>query len=62
MDRTDGAELPQAGIGLVIVLPGAFADLLVVQGNPLDDIGLLENPQKNFAAIMKGGRIYKNVL
>ncbi len=41
---------------------GALADLLVVDGNPLDDIRLLEDPQKKFVVIMKGGRLHKNVL
>jgi len=47
---------------LGVIEEGAFADLLVVAGNPLDDIALLENPQKNFAVIMKEGRLHKNVL
>lgn len=47
---------------LGVIEKGAFADLLVVQGNPLEDIGLMENPRKNFAMIMKGGRIHKSVL
>ena len=47
---------------LGIVEEGALADLLVVDGNPVDDIKLLENPEKNFTVIMKDGRIFKNVL
>lgn len=45
-----------------ILAEGALADLLVVAGNPLDDIKLLEDPNKNFAVIMKDGRLHKNVL
>jgi imidazolonepropionase-like amidohydrolase len=45
-----------------VIEEGAFADLLVVDGNPVDDIKLLENPQKNFTVIMKDGRVYKNTL
>lgn len=41
---------------------GALADLLVVNGNPVDNIDLLENPQKNFTVIMKDGRVHKNSL
>src|SRR3979490_1717066 len=47
---------------LGVVEVGALADLLLVDGNPLDDINLVANPEKNFAVIMKDGRIYKNTL
>lgn len=47
---------------LGVVEPGAFADLLLVDGNPLENIALLEDPEKNLAVIMKGGRVYKNAL
>ena len=40
---------------------GKLADLLVVEGNPLEDIGLLQN-RDNLKVIMKGGRIVKNKL
>lgn len=40
----------------------ALADLIVVDGNPLDDISLMENPQKYLSVIMKDGRIHKNIL
>jgi imidazolonepropionase-like amidohydrolase len=42
--------------------PEAFADLLVVDGNPLKDISLLEAPDRSLAAIMKGGRFHRNRL
>ena len=41
---------------------GALADLLLVDGNPLDNIGLVADPAKNFVVIMKAGKIYKNIL
>ncbi|MBL8580989.1 MAG: amidohydrolase family protein [Rhizobiaceae bacterium] len=47
---------------LGVIEQGAFADLLVVDGNPLDDIRLLENPGKNLAIVMKDGAMYKNSL
>jgi len=40
----------------------AFADILVMNGNPLDDIRLIENPEKNLAVIMKDGTVHKNTL
>jgi imidazolonepropionase-like amidohydrolase len=39
-----------------------LADLLVVDGNPLDDLKLIENPARNLSVIMKDGGIYKNTL
>ncbi|QKC98209.1 metal-dependent hydrolase family protein [Mesorhizobium sp. NZP2298] len=45
-----------------VIEEGAFADLLVVDGNPVDDIRLLEDPQKNFTVIVKDGRLHKNIL
>jgi imidazolonepropionase-like amidohydrolase len=47
---------------LGVVEQGALADLLLVDGNPLDDIGLIADPIKNFKIIMKDGTIYKNTL
>ena len=41
---------------------GAFADLLLVDGNPLENINLVADPHKNFLIIMKDGRIYKDAL
>jgi imidazolonepropionase-like amidohydrolase len=47
---------------LGVVEEGALADLLLVDGNPLENIKLIEDPGKNFLVIMKDGRIYKNTL
>ena len=47
---------------LGVIEPGAFADLLLVDGNPLANIHLVEDPAKNFLVIMKDGKIYKNTL
>src|SRR5271166_1686705 len=40
-------------------LEGALADLLLVDGHPLQDIKLIEDSSKNFLVIMKDGKIYK---
>jgi imidazolonepropionase-like amidohydrolase len=47
---------------LGVVEEGALADLLLVDGNPLENIKLIEDPDKSFPVIMKDGRIYKNAL
>jgi imidazolonepropionase-like amidohydrolase len=43
------------------VQEGMFADLLVVAGNPLENIAILQEPD-NLRLIMKGGRMVKNEL
>src|SRR6185437_5846431 len=47
---------------LGVVEEGALADLLLVDGNPLENIKLIEVPEKNLVVIMKDGTIYKNLL
>ena len=46
---------------LGVVEQGALADLLLVEGNPLDNLNLVADPN-NFKIIMKDGKIYKNTL
>ena len=47
---------------LGVIREGALADLIVVDGNPLDDVSILANPEENISLIMKDGVIYKNSL
>jgi imidazolonepropionase-like amidohydrolase len=47
---------------LGIVEEGAIADLLLVDGNPLENIKLVVEPDRNFLVIMKGGAIYKDIV
>lgn len=47
---------------LGVIEEGAYADLIVVDGNPLDDIEIMTDPRRNFLLIMKDGVIYKNEL
>jgi imidazolonepropionase-like amidohydrolase len=47
---------------LGVIEEGALADLLVIDGNPIDNIALVASPEKNFMIIMKDGKIYKNTL
>jgi imidazolonepropionase-like amidohydrolase len=41
---------------------GGYADLILVEGNPLDDIKIIEDYDNNFKVIMKDGKIWKNAL
>ncbi len=47
---------------LGLIEEGALADLLLVEGNPLENIDLIADPANNFKIIMKDGVIYKNTL
>ena len=55
-----GAEVLRMEGRLGIIAPGAFADLIVVEGNPLEDLNLLNGQGKYFVAIMKDGQFLKN--
>jgi imidazolonepropionase-like amidohydrolase len=44
------------------IAPGAYADLIVVDGNPLEDLGVLGGQGERIPAIMQGGRFVKNRL
>ena len=56
-----GKRSPYTG-ELGIIKVGALADLLLIDGNPLKNIELLADPEKNLVVIMKDGIIYKNRL
>ena len=47
---------------LGVVEEGAFADLLLVDGDPIANIKLIEDPDKNLLVIMKDGKIFKNLV
>lgn len=56
------AALLNAEGELGVVAPGASADLLVVDGDPLADLGLLEHQGAHLPVIMKDGRLVKRAL
>jgi len=45
-----------------VIEEGALADLLLVNGDPIANIKLIEDPAKNFLVIMKDGKVFKNTL
>ena len=47
---------------LGVIAPGAIADLLVVDGDPLADLSVLADPESGLALILKGGAIVRNRL
>jgi imidazolonepropionase-like amidohydrolase len=47
---------------LGVIKKGAYADLILVEGNPVEDIKVLEDYENNMKLIMKDGKIYKNTI
>jgi len=59
--KLSGPRDPYPG-RLGVVQEGALADLLLVDGNPLADIKVVEDPATRFVVIMKDGKVFKNLL
>jgi imidazolonepropionase-like amidohydrolase len=57
-----GADVVRQSDKLGMIEPGAFADLIVVDGDPLKDLGLFQDQGAHLSAIMKGGVFHKNRL
>nr|MCU0709552.1 hypothetical protein [Pirellula sp.] len=56
-----GKRSPYSG-KLGVIEPEALADLLLVRGNPLEEIELIADPDNAFVVIMKDGKIFKNTV
>ena len=56
--QLSGLRSPYQG-RLGVVEAGALADLLLVEGNPLTDLEVVADPERNFVVIVKDGRIVK---
>jgi imidazolonepropionase-like amidohydrolase len=59
---TIGAQIVRMEGKLGCLKPGAFADVIVVDGNPLKDLALLGDQGKHLSLIMKAGVVHKNRL
>lgn len=57
-----GPRSPYTQGPLGVIKQGAYADIIIVDGNPLQNLDLVADPQKNFVLIMKDGKIYKRTL
>ncbi|MFI0901035.1 amidohydrolase family protein [Streptomyces sp. NPDC020983] len=60
--RLSGERDPYKAGRLGEITEGAWADVLLVEGDPTQDLTVLSDPDKNLAVIIKDGRIYKNLL
>ena len=58
--RTNADLLCREDLG--VIAPGALADILIVDGDPLRNIGVFDEKGRNLSAIMKGGVFHKNEL
>ena len=54
---TTAAELLRQNDNLGVVAPGAYADLLVLDANPLDDVSVLGDADNAIHSVIKGGRL-----
>ena len=59
---TVGARIVRQEGKLGTLKAGAFADLILIDGDPLKNLGLFQEQGKHLAAIMKGGKFHKNRL
>ncbi|WP_170419919.1 metal-dependent hydrolase family protein [Ruegeria arenilitoris] len=57
-----GPRHPYQDGPLGVIKEGAYADLILVDGNPLENLELVGNPGEYFDLIMKDGVVYKNAL
>ncbi|MGY6559844.1 MAG: amidohydrolase family protein [Nitritalea sp.] len=59
--QLSGMRSPYPG-SLGVIEEGAFADLIVVEGNPVEDLSLIASPETRFLVIMKDGQIVKDIM
>jgi imidazolonepropionase-like amidohydrolase len=57
-----GAKNPYKEGPLGVIVEGAYADMILVDGNPLEDVAVLANYDRNIRLVMKDGVIFKNTL
>ena len=57
-----GKRDPYRAAPLGVLKPGAWADMLLIRGNPLDDLRLIEDYERNMLVIIKDGVIHKNLM
>jgi imidazolonepropionase-like amidohydrolase len=57
-----GMKHPYPGAKLGVIEKDAYADLLIIDGNPIEDMNVMLDYENNFKLIMKDGKVYKNTL
>jgi imidazolonepropionase-like amidohydrolase len=59
---TIGAQVVRQDGRLGTLAVGAFADLIVIDGDPLRDLGVFQGQGRHLSGIMKGGQFHKRLL
>jgi imidazolonepropionase-like amidohydrolase len=57
-----GTKNPYREGPLGVIQEGAYADMILVDGDPLEDVGVLVNYEDNIKVVMKDGEFFKNTL
>jgi imidazolonepropionase-like amidohydrolase len=57
-----GARNPYQAGALGVIKEGAYADIILVDGNPMDNVAVLGSNGRNIPLVMKDGKIFKNSL
>ena len=57
-----GTKNPYREGPLGVIDVGAYADVLLAEGNPVNDVNILAEWENNIRIIMKDGEIYKNTI
>jgi imidazolonepropionase-like amidohydrolase len=60
--KLSGPRNPYQAGKLGEISEGAYADMILVNGNPLNDVNMMADYEKNFVLIIKDGIIYKNTI
>ncbi|MGL6211732.1 MAG: amidohydrolase family protein [Paracoccaceae bacterium] len=57
-----GPRNPYSAGKLGVIEKGAYADMILADGDPTADLAFIADPDSNFRIIMKGGQVHKNTL
>jgi imidazolonepropionase-like amidohydrolase len=57
-----GTKNPYREGPLGVIQEGAYADMILVDGDPLEDVGVLVNYEDNIKVVIKDGEFFKNTL
>jgi len=57
-----GTKNPYREGPIGVIVKGAYADMILVEGDPLDDVGVLADYEENIKIVMKDGDFFKNTL
>lgn len=60
--RFSNSRDPYRAAPLGVIEEGAWADMLIYDGNPLESIDFVTKPKEHLKVIVKGGKVYKNEL